>query len=71
MGGKSSKETITPSIRTYPDSGYPPSPVAVPDGYWPQPPQRTLDQKYSRILDDYQTLEQVTCVMKLFLFLLL
>ncbi|KAI3497657.1 hypothetical protein L1887_33111 [Cichorium endivia] len=67
MGAKSSRDT-SPRIRT--DPGHPWSPsvpstprhhfAPAPYSYGPPPAQRRLDRKYSRIADDYETLEQVT-----------
>ncbi|GJR95053.1 E3 ubiquitin protein ligase RGLG2-like protein [Tanacetum coccineum] len=68
MGGKCSKAT-TPRSNTVGDT---PSPHGAPIPYnyapqpqlqpqpQPQPSQRRLDRKYSRIPDDYTSLEQVT-----------
>ncbi|KAI3731437.1 hypothetical protein L1987_62625 [Smallanthus sonchifolius] len=55
MGGKNSSTRI-------PDSGYQQSHNVTCTPSHPQAPaqQRRLDQKYSRIADDYETLEQVT-----------
>nr|GEY25822.1 E3 ubiquitin-protein ligase RGLG2-like [Tanacetum cinerariifolium] len=64
MGAKSSKAT-TPRSNSISDT---PSPNGAPIPYnyapqpqlQPQPSQRRLDRKYSRIPDDYTSLEQVT-----------
>ncbi|KAL4586980.1 hypothetical protein LXL04_011628 [Taraxacum kok-saghyz] len=60
MGNKNSRET-SPSIRT--DSGHPPSTSAtyIPmHHHAPLPAEKRLDRRYSRIADDYETLDQVT-----------
>ncbi|KAK9074639.1 hypothetical protein SSX86_007237 [Deinandra increscens subsp. villosa] len=56
MGGKNSK---TPSTRIPPDSRYQ-SVTSAPSHHQASTSRRRLDQKYSRIPDDYETLEQVT-----------
>ncbi|KAI3763517.1 hypothetical protein L2E82_13425 [Cichorium intybus] len=68
MGAKNSRET---SSRIRMDSGHPWTSPSIPStprhhfapapySYGPPPAHRRLDRKYSRIADDYETLEQVT-----------